>query len=306
MELSVIIPVFNEASNLTVLTDRLTNALNSPPATYELLFINDGSTDDSLDIIKSLHRKDSRVKYIDLSRNFGHQIAVSAGLDACTGKMVCIIDADLQDPPELIPTMIDTMRQGYQVVYARRKSRSGESAFKRWTASVFYRIMATLTTIDIPLDSGDFRLMDREIVEVLRQMPEKNKFLRGQIAWAGFRQTHIEYDRDARMAGQSGYSFRKMLRLALDGITSFSNVPLKLVTYFGILISLFAFFAALFVLYSIYVIKDFVPGWGSLLISILFIGGVQMIAIGIIGEYLSRMHQNLLNRPLYVIREKEL
>ena len=304
MLLSLIVPVYNEEKNLSLFFERSRKVLESLLIPFEIIFINDGSKDESLALIKSFSKNNDSIRFIDLSRNFGHQIAVSAGLDYAKGDIVCIIDADLQDPPELIPVMLDKMMSGYEVVYAKRKTRQGESIFKTWTAKIFYRILSRLTTIEIPLDSGDFRLFDKKVLDVIRQMPEKNKFLRGQIAWAGFEQTYVEYDRDARHAGETGYNFRKMLRLALDGITSFSNAPLKLVTYFGVIVSVFAFIATLFVLYSIYVIKSFVPGWGSLLISILFIGGVQMIAIGIIGEYLSRMNQNLLNRPLYVVREK--
>ncbi|HQW72106.1 MAG TPA: glycosyltransferase family 2 protein [Saprospiraceae bacterium] len=304
MLLSLIVPVYNEEKNLSLFFERSHKVLESLLIPFEIIFINDGSKDESLALIKSFSKNYDSIRFIDLSRNFGHQIAVSAGLDYAKGDIICIIDADLQDPPELIPVMLDKMKKGYEVVYAKRKTRQGESVFKTWTAKMFYRILSRLTTIEIPLDSGDFRLFDKKVLDVIRQMPEKNKFLRGQIAWAGFEQTYVEYDRDARHAGETGYNFRKMLRLALDGITSFSNAPLKLVTYFGVIVSVFAFIATLFVLYSIYVIKSFVPGWGSLLISILFIGGVQMIAIGIIGEYLSRMNQNLLNRPLYVVREK--
>ena len=304
MLLSLIVPVYNEEKNLSLFFERSHKVLESLLIPFEIIFINDGSKDESLALIKSFSKNYDSIRFIDLSRNFGHQIAVSAGLDYAKGDIICIIDADLQDPPELIPVMLDKMKKGYEVVYAKRKNRQGESIFKTWSAKMFYRILSRLTTIEIPLDSGDFRLFDKKVLDVIRQMPEKNKFLRGQIAWAGFEQTYVEYDREARHAGETGYDFRKMLRLALDGITSFSNAPLKLVTYFGVIVSVFAFIATLFVLYSIYVIKSFVPGWGSLLISILFIGGVQMIAIGIIGEYLSRMNQNLLNRPLYVVREK--
>jgi len=304
MLLSLIVPVYNEEKNLSLFFERSHKVLESLLIPFEIILINDGSEDESLTLIKSFSKNNDSIRFIDLSRNFGHQIAVSAGLDYAKGDIICIIDADLQDPPELIPVMLDKMMSGYEVVYAKRKTRQGESIFKTWTAKIFYRTLSRLTTIEIPLDSGDFRLFDKKVLDVIRQMPEKNKFLRGQIAWAGFEQTYVEYDREARHAGETGYNFRKMLRLALDGITSFSNAPLKLVTYFGVIVSVFAFIATLFVLYSIYVIKSFVPGWGSLLISILFIGGVQMIAIGIIGEYLSRMNQNLLNRPLYVVREK--
>ncbi|MCO6462156.1 MAG: glycosyltransferase family 2 protein [Saprospiraceae bacterium] len=306
MEFSLVIPIYNEADNLDLLYSRCKAILDRTFKDYEIILVNDGSKDLSINQIKKIAAQDSTVRYIDLSRNFGHQIAVMAGLDAAVGQTIGIIDADLQDPPELISPMYEKIKEGNEVVYARRKTREGETLFKKWTAGMYYRLLSSLTSIDIPLDTGDFRLIDQKILHVLKQMPEKNKFLRGQIAWAGFNQTYVEYDRAARHAGETGYNLRKMLRLAIDGITSFSNIPLKLVTYFGILVSLFAFFATLYVLYSIYIIKDFVPGWGSLLISILFIGGVQMIAIGIIGEYLSRMNQNILNRPLYIIKDSNL
>ena len=268
MLLSLIVPLYNEEKNLSLFFERSHKVLESLLIPFEIIFINDGSKDESLALVKSFSKNNDSIRFIDLSRNFGHQIAVSAGLDYAKGDIICIIDADLQDPPELIPVMLDKMMSGYEVVYAKRKTRQGESIFKTWTAKIFYRILSRLTTIEIPLDSGDFRLFDKKVLDVIRQMPEKNKFLRGQIAWAGFEQTYVEYDRDARHAGETGYDYRKMLRLALDGITSFSNAPLKLVTYFGVIVSVFAFFATLFVLYSIYVIKSFVPGWGSLLINV--------------------------------------
>ncbi|MCB0618948.1 MAG: glycosyltransferase family 2 protein [Saprospiraceae bacterium] len=306
MDISVIIPVYNEEENLPVLYERLKKVLHDQKLQHELLFVNDGSQDASLERIHALAARDPAVKYIDFSRNFGHQIAVTAGLESCRGKAVVIMDADLQDPPEVVPELYAKWKEGYEVVAARRRARQGESVFKRSTAALFYRLLSRLTSVQIPVDTGDFRIIDRRVVEVLRRMPESHKFLRGQIAWIGFRQTTIEYDRAERLAGQTGYTFRKMLRLALDGITGFSDLPLKAVTYFGILVTVFAFFMTLYVLYSRYILEDYVQGWSSLMISVLFLGGVQMIAIGIIGEYLSRMNDDVRKRPLYIVRDTNL
>lgn len=306
MDISVIIPAYNEEPNINMLHDRLRNVLEKITPDYEIIFVNDGSRDNSIGLIKALARQFPQVKYIDFSRNFGHQIAVTAGLDKATGNAVVIIDADLQDPPELIGEMYKKLNEGFEVVYARRKTRKGESLFKLWTAKVFYRILAKITSISIPVDTGDFRIIDKKIVAVLRQMPEKNKYLRGQISWIGFNQSFVEYDRGERFAGETGYPFRKMLRFALDGITAFSDLPLKIVTYFGFFVSGVAFIVMLYALYSRFITEDYEPGWTSLIISVLFIGGVQMIAIGIIGEYLSRMNNNIRNRPLYIIKDSNL
>ncbi|MBR9920764.1 MAG: glycosyltransferase family 2 protein [Bacteroidetes bacterium] len=306
MDLSVVIPIYNEEENIQLLYDRLSAVMQGMGVSYEFMFVNDGSKDKSLALIKDLAAVKPEVKYIDFSRNFGHQIAVTAGLDRVVGDAVVIIDADLQDPPELIPDMYARMKAGFEVVYARRKKRKGESWLKLATAKWFYRILARITSVEIPVDTGDFRIIDRKVLDVLKDMPEKNKYLRGQIAWIGFRQTYIEYERQERHAGETGYTFRKMLRFALDGITGFSDFPLKIVTYFGFMVTAFAFLVAVYVLYSRFVSGNYVQGWSSLMISLLFIGGVQMIAIGIIGEYLSRMNNNVRNRPLYIIRESNV
>lgn len=306
MDISVIIPVYNEENNISMLHERLRSVLDQLTNRYELIFVNDGSKDNSMPMIKALSKQHPEIKYIDLSRNFGHQVAVTAGLDKSCGDTVVIIDADLQDPPELIIDMYQKMKEGFQVVYAKRKRRQGESIFKLWTAKVFYRLLSRITSISIPVDTGDFRIMDKRIVQILREMPEKNKYLRGQISWIGFNQTYVEYERQQRNSGETGYTFRKMLRFALDGITGFSDLPLKIVTYFGFLVSIFAFLIMLYALYSRYIIEDYEPGWASLMIVILFIGGIQMIAVGIIGEYLSRMNNNIRNRPLYIIRDSNL
>ena len=306
MDYSIIIPIFNEEDNIQLLHDRLHTVVSSLSLSFEFIFINDGSKDKSIHLIKELASKLDYIKYIDLSRNFGHQIAVTAGLDLSSGDRVVIIDADLQDPPELILEMAAKMDNGFEVVYAKRKTRKGESWFKLMTASIFYRILRSITSIDIPLNTGDFRMVDRKIVEVLKDMPEQNKFLRGQISWIGFNQTFVEYDRDERHAGETGYPLKKMLRFALDGITAFSDAPLKFVFTMGILVSILAFLMIIYTLYSWLFLDSTVAGWSSTMVSILFIGGVQMIGIGIIGEYLSRMGHNVKRRPLYIIRNTNI
>ena len=305
-DLSVVVPIYNEEENIDLLHQRLRAVLEGMRVSWEMIFVNDGSRDRSLEMIRALAEEHAEIKYIDFSRNFGHQIAVTAGLDHAAGLALVIIDADLQDPPELIPELYEKLRSGYEVVYARRKKRAGETVFKTWTARMFYRILRNLTSVDIPVDTGDFRIIDRKIVEVLRRMPEQNKFLRGQISWIGFRQTFIEYERAERHGGETGYTVRKMMRFALDGITGFSDVPLKIVTYFGFIVTFFAFVVLGYVIYSRFILQDYVQGWASLMLTILFIGGIQMIGIGIIGEYLSRMNNNLRNRPLYIVRDTNI
>jgi polyisoprenyl-phosphate glycosyltransferase len=306
MRISTVIPVFNEEGNLAAIHQRLTDVMAGLGYDYELIFVNDGSRDRSLAIIKGLAAADPHVGYIDLSRNFGHQVAVCAGLDHTTGHRVAIIDCDLQDPPELIPEMLRKMDEGHDVVYAQRRNREGESAMKRWTASVFYRLLGRITSVEIPVDTGDFRVISRRVVEVLRQMPEREKFLRGQIAWMGFNQTSVAYDRAARQAGDTGYTYRKMIGFALDGITSFSDLPLKVATISGFTVSFISFVLMIYALWSRFVWKEYEPGWTSLMLSVLFIGGIQLIAVGIIGEYIGRISNNVKQRPLYLVREKKV
>ena len=305
-DLSIIIPIYNEAGNIQVLFERLRNVVRDMNMNVEYVFVNDGSRDNSIDLIKGLAKTNSEVHYLDFSRNFGHQVAVAAGLDYCTGKSAVIIDADLQDPPELIANLVRKWKEGYEVVYAKRRSREGESFLKKFTAKLFYRTLKRITSINIPVDTGDFRIIDRKVIDVLKKMPEQQKFLRGQISWIGFRQTYIEYDRDERHSGASGYTYKKMLRFALDGITSFSNLPLRFATITGFVVSGIAFLLILYALYERLVTKNYVPGWASLMLAVLFIGGVQLISIGIIGEYISRMSSNIRNRPLYILRETNL
>lgn len=306
MELSIVIPIYNEEGNLPELHDRLCKAANEIGKPFELIFVNDGSRDNSLLELIQLSKTHPSTKYINLSRNFGHQIAVCAGLDHAKGKAVAIIDGDLQDPPELIAEMYQKWQEGFQVVYAKRKERKGDSWFKKTTAKLFYTILKSLTQIDIPVDTGDFRLMDRQIVEDLKQMPEQNKFLRGQIAWLGYKQTAVLFDRDKRKHGKTGYSIGKMTSLAIDGITGFSDKPLQYVTRLGFVISLFSLIVIIYALYAHFVLHRTIEGWSSIIISTMFIGGVQLLSIGVIGAYISRMNKNIRNRPLYLIESDTL
>lgn len=309
MELSIVIPIYNEEANIKLIHNELTlvvqKLFENSSAAYEFIFINDGSTDDSLTLLKKIAQDDNHVGFINFSRNFGHQVAVSAGLDYAKGNGIVIIDADLQDPPSLIIDLYKKWKEGYEVVYAQRIARKGESIFKRATAKLFYKIIEKITAINIPVDTGDFRLIDRKMVEVLKMMPEKNKFLRGQIAWAGFNQIGIPYERDERHGGETGYTFRKMLRFALDGITAFSNFPLKIASMVGFTSFLFAIGLIVYALRA-NLLGLTVPGWTSLTIIVAFIGGVQLLCIGLIGEYIIRLITNIRNRPLYIVESSNL
>src|SRR5690606_9929841 len=304
--LSIIVPIYNEEMIVQELYRRISDTVKTITNNYEIIFINDGSRDQSLMHLVAISQRDEKAFFIDFSRNFGHQIAVTAGIDLCRGEAAVIIDGDLQDPPELIPEMYEKHQEGFNVVYAKRLERRGESFFKKVTAKAFYRILRKLTAIDIPLDTGDFRLIDRKIIECLKQMPEKNKFLRGQIAWLGFKQAAVTFTRSERKYGTSGYSLGKMISFALDGITGFSNKPLTFVTRLGFTISGFSLLVILYAIFSHFFLKETITGWTSLIISSMFIGGVQLVSIGIIGEYISRINNNILNRPLYVIQKTNL
>ena len=305
-EISVIIPCYNEEKSIQLMYDRLITSISSITVNFEFIFINDGSKDNSHFELIRLSKEDSRVNYINFSRNFGHQIAVTAGLDYSTGSAVVIIDGDLQDPPEVIPEMYAKHKEGFEVVYGQRIKRNGEGFFKKMTAKYFYRILKKITSVDIPVDTGDFRLIDRKIVNDLKKMPEQNKFLRGQIAWLGYRQTNIFFERQERKFGETGYPFSKMLKFALDGITGFSDFPLQFVTKTGIVISFFSFLVILYAIFSHFILQKTITGWTSLIISSMFIGGVQLISIGIIGEYISRINKNVQNRPLYIVSDTNI
>ena len=306
MEISAIIPSYNEQDNVGLMYERMTKTLSKISPDYEIIYINDCSKDQTLLRIKELAAKDTHVKYLSFSRNFGHQIAVSAGLDYCSGKAVVIIDGDLQDPPELIEQMYEKYKEGYKVVYARRTSREGETWFKKATAKIFYRLLASMTSIDIPVDVGDFRLIDQVIVKHLRNMPEKSKYIRGQISWIGYKQTFVNYHRDARIYGKTNYPLRKMLRFALDGITAFSDKPLKIASGLGIVAAIVSLLALVYALVAHFCFNSTITGWTSLILSVLFFGGVQLITIGIIGEYIARINNDVRNRPLYILEENNM
>jgi polyisoprenyl-phosphate glycosyltransferase len=306
IDISVIIPIYNEEKIIPELFDRLKKTLCVISEAFEVIFINDGSSDNSLAELLKLSQADKRVFYINFSRNFGHQIAVTAGLDFCRGKATVLIDGDLQDPPELITDLYNKMKEGYEVVYAQRKRREGESVFKKLTAKIFYRIMHKYTSVHIPVDTGDFRIMDRKIVDYLKKMPEQSKFIRGQVAWLGFRQTSVLYTRDKRKHGSTSYTLGKMIYFAMNGITGFSDIPIRLVTSAGTIISLIAFVIILWAVFVHFVEHRTITGWTSLMVSTMFIGGIQLFSIGIIGEYIGRINRNVLNRPLYIIDNTNL
>lgn len=296
--ISIIVPVLNEEGSLSLLWQKIKENLKG--FNYELIFINDGSDDESQNIIEKIIKKDKKVKLINLSRNFGHQIAISCGIDYAQGDAAVIIDADLQDPPEVIPSMIEKWQEGFDVVYAVRKAREGESIFKKITASIFYRLMRILTGTKIPLDTGDFRLISKKVILVLRRTREYQRFMRGLISWVGFSQIGIEFTRGKRFSGKTKYPLFSMIKFALDGILSFSLMPLRIVSIMGIVT---VAILLLLIFYSLYrtVIGQTVPGWASTTIIILFLGSIQLISIGIIGEYLGRVYEEVKRRPLYII-----
>lgn len=300
---SIIAPIYNERENLPELHRRVKEVMDSTRESWELILVDDGSTDSSTDIIRALAEKDKHIRPVIFARNFGHQVAVTAGLDYSRGDAVVIIDADLQDPPELILEMAKKWKDGYEVVYAVRAEREGESFFKLWTASLFYRIIYRITDVKIPLDTGDFRLMDRKVVNVMNNMRERHRFLRGMSAWVGFKQIGVEYKRAARKAGETKYPFRKMFRLAINAITSFSYFPLQVATFFGFVSAGVAIIAIPVVAALRLAGSHSFEGQTTTLISVLFLGGVQLICVGILGEYIGRLYDEAKGRPLYIVRE---
>lgn len=299
---SIIVPAFNEEAVLTESYKRLKKVMDETGESYEIIFVNDGSRDRTPEIAAELCRKDDTIKLINFSRNFGHQIAISAGMDYASGQAIVVIDADLQDPPEIIPKMIEKWKQGYDVVYGKRVKRKGESIFKRVTAALFYRFLKSMTSVTIPVDVGDFRLIDRKVCDTMKVIREKNRFIRGLVSWSGFKQTAVEYVREERFAGVTKYPLKKMIRFAFDGITSFSYKPLKIATTLGILCSLGGFIYLFIVLYQALILKMTWPGWASSITITLIFNGIILIILGIIGEYIGRIYDETKNRPLYVIR----
>lgn len=303
IEVSIVIPMYNEESNLDYLFERLFIVMNNLAITYEIICINDGSKDETLSKLLQYHQRYPLIKIINLSRNFGKEIALSAGIDYANGNAVIPIDADLQDPPELIIELLQKWREGYDVVYATRKSRQGESWLKRFTAKAFYQTISNLSPIAIPPNTGDFRLLDRQVVEAIKQMPEKTRFMKGLFAWVGFKQTSVLFERQPRFQGKTSWNYWRLWNLAIEGITSFSSLPLKIWSYLGLFISFISLLYASFLVLRTLIFGIDVPGYASLIVAILFLGGIQLISLGIIGEYLSRVYEEVKRRPLYLIRE---
>jgi len=301
---SVIVPMYNEEEVITETYTRLTKVMDGIGENYEIIFINDGSRDNTGAIIREFCKNNKRIKMIDFARNFGHQIAITAGMDYAAGECMVIIDGDLQDPPELIPDMIKIWRDGYDVVYGKRKSRQGETFFKKITARAYYRILRGLTNVDIPVDTGDFRLIDRKVSEALKQLPERSRYVRGLMSWVGFKQTAIEFERSERFAGETKYPLKKMLKLAMDGIMSFSYKPLKLASYIGAILSGISFlYLIIVVIQKLFFPETSQSGWTSLIAVSLFFNGIILLMLGIIGEYIGRIYEEAKGRPLYIISE---
>ncbi len=303
IEISLIIPMYNEEDNIETLFKRVIDTLEKLKLTYEIICVNDGSKDRTLEILINYHQTNQAIKVVNLSRNFGKDIALTAGIDCAHGNAVIPIDADLQDPPELIGEMIQKWQEGYDIVYATRESRQGETWFKRFTANIFYILLDKITKVHIPKNTGDFRLLDRQVVEAIKRLPERTRFMKGIFAWVGFKSISIVFERQPRLQGNTKWNYWKLWNFALDGITSFSVLPLKVWTYMGLVISLISLvYASFLVIRTIFLGID-VPGYASLMVTILFLGGIQLITLGIIGEYLGRVYEEIKGRPLYLVRD---
>lgn len=300
---SVVVPAYNEQEVLEETYRRLTEVMEQTNETYEIIFINDGSRDRTYEIAESLCKKDSRIKLINFSRNFGHQIAVTAGMEYSSGQAIVIIDADLQDPPHVILEMIKKWKDGYDVVYGQRLKREGETFFKKFTAKCFYRLLNKMTSMEIPVDTGDFRLIDRKVCDVMNQLQEKNRYVRGLVSWVGFKQTAVEYKRESRFAGETKYPLKKMIKLATDAILSFSYKPLRLAGFVGGILSACSFIYLIVVIIQKLFTETTQPGWASIFAIILFFNGVSLILHSITGEYVGRIYEETKNRPLYIVRE---
>ncbi|CAN5783009.1 glycosyltransferase family 2 protein [soil metagenome] len=299
--LSIVVPIWNEEQVIPELYKRVVEIMDSTGQSWELICVNDGSRDQSMRLLFDLNAKDPRVKIIDFSKNFGHQVAISAGADFAEGDAVIVMDADLQDPPDVVLRMIEKWREGYEVVYAVRSKREGETWFKLFTAKVFYRLLRGVANIDIPVDAGDFRLMDRRVVLAMRQLREKHRFMRGLSSWVGFKQIGVEYERAERFAGETKYPLRKMIRLAMNAITSFSYLPLQLATYVGFTLAFLSLLGIILAIVLRLSGSDAFHGQATTLVSVLFLGGIQLIFLGIIGEYLGRIYDEVKGRPLYIV-----
>jgi len=301
--LSVVIPAFNEELVIGECVKRVQAVLRKMACDYEIIFVNDASTDATLSLLLEEKAKDPRIKILDFSRNFGHQMAITAGMDHAKGDAVVAMDADLQDPPEFIPELVAKWQEGYDVVHAKRRQREGEPFLRLWAILLHYRLIRKLATIDLPVDVGDFRLLSRRALDALNQNRERHRYIRGLVAWLGYRQISIEYDRDKRFGGTTKYPVSKLIRLSLHGILSFSVLPLRLASFLGFLSAFAAFLYILYALFAKFVLHDVPSGWTSLIIAIFFLGGVQLLCIGILGEYMGMMHEESKQRPLYLISD---
>ena len=301
---SVVVPLYNEEAVIQESYKRLKAVMDGLNEPYELVFVNDGSRDKTVFLAKEICANDSNVKLINFARNFGHQTAITAGMDYSSGDAVIVIDADLQDPPEVIPEMIKKWREGFDVVYGQRVKRKGETLFKKLTAKIFYRVLRSMTEVDIPVDTGDFRLIDRKVCNALKKVGERNRYIRGIISWLGFKSAPVEFVREKRFAGETKYPLKKMIKFASDAIMSFSYKPLKLATYLGFFVSVGSFiYLLVMIILKLFCSMDFEPGWTSLMVVTLFINGIILFVLGIIGEYIGRIYDEAKGRPLYVVGE---
>ncbi len=303
IEISVVVPLYNEEENIDYLFTRLLSVLDKLETSYEIVCVNDGSKDNTLKQLIAHHNQNPVIKVINLSRNFGKEIALTAGIDYANGAAIIPIDADLQDPPELIEELVAKWREGYDVVYATRRSRQGETWLKRFTANGFYKTIGKMTSVAIPANTGDFRLLDRKVVEAIKKIPERTRFMKGLFAWVGYKQTSVMFDREPRAAGTTTWNYWKLWNFAIDGIISFSLIPLKVWSYMGLFISFISLLYASFLIIRTLIFGIDVPGYASLMVAVLFFGGVQLITLGVIGEYLGRVYEEVKGRPLYLVRE---
>ena len=301
--ISVVVPMYFEEEVAQECYNRLKEVMNKNDINYEFIFVNDGSTDRTMDILKKIATDDYRAKIVNFSRNFGHQTAVTAGIDYANGDAIVIIDADLQDPPELIPSLIEKWEEGYEVVYAKRKKRVGETWFKLITAKYFYKFINYMSDIEIPKDTGDFRIIDRKVANEFKKMTERNRFVRGMFSWVGFRQTYIEYERDERFAGETKYPFKKMIKFASDGIIAFSTKPLRLVMTLGFASVLLSIVVLLYSVITKLIGNQVQAGWASIMVAITFFSGIQLLGLGIVGQYIARIYDESKNRPIYIVRD---
>lgn len=302
--ISIVAPAYNEESNIDIFYSEIKNVLDSITNTWEIICVNDGSDDKTLEYLLDLNKKDNRVKVVDLSRNFGKEAALSAGLDVAIGDAVIPIDIDLQDPPELIPLMVEKWLDGADVVYATRTLREGETFFKKFTANYFYKVISKITKIDIPKNTGDFRLIDKKVLVELNELRETRRFMKGLFSWVGFKQVSIEYVRKPRYSGETKFNYLKLWNFAIEGITSFSIAPLQIAMYIGFLVAIFSSFYALLIVFKTLILGIDVPGYSSIMVTILFLGSIQLICIGIIGEYVGRIYDEVKNRPVYIVKSK--